>query len=299
MVSYPQQVAHKHWEANWQGSRPQSSISPLIRHSEDHNHELQSQEYLYSGGHSQTDAWLKLKAYIHIHFTNNSEIVIKYIYCTLFYLCEIAFLQQVLWLCFDISMVSNIDQSFCITSKQAIVSTNELTKTNTPSYRVQAKIASHIARCDPIQHSGSSQSSQALSTDVEERTKQGQLGANQVGERDSRVDVATADVTDGLDECGSCQTEAEGNLEHVVWSGGPTQSWSQPEEHKEHGAIELGKHSPPKRHRPELPHGCDNSEAMPKNGGIWEWEEPPKEPKRSCLMCSLWFFCGWTQKTKA
>ncbi len=185
MVSYPQQVTHKHWEANWQGSRPQSSISPLIRHSEDHNHELQSQEYLYSGGHSQTDAWLKLKAYIHIHFTNNSEIVIKYIYCTLFYLCEIAFLQQVLWLCFDISMVSNIDQSFCITSKQAIVSTNELTKTNTPSYRVQAKIASHIARCDPIQHSGSSQSSQALSTDVEERTKQGQLGANQVGERDS------------------------------------------------------------------------------------------------------------------
>lgn len=108
MVSYPQQVAHKHWEANWQGSRPQSSISPLIRHSKDHNHELQSQEYLYSGGHSQTDAWLKLKAYIYTLQTT-LKIVIKYIYCPLFYLCEIAFLEQALWWCFDISTVSNID----------------------------------------------------------------------------------------------------------------------------------------------------------------------------------------------
>jgi len=143
--------------------------------------------------------------------------------------------------------------------------TNELTDSNTPSYRVQGQIASHVGWRDPIQHRGSSQRAQALSTDVEESTKQGHLGANQVGERDGWVDVATADVADGLDECGSCQPEAEGDLEHVVWRGGPTQSCSQPEEHKEHGAVELGKHSPPKRHGPELPHGCYDSEATPKN----------------------------------
>lgn len=96
--------------------------------------------------------------------------------------------------------------------------------------------------------------------------------------------MATADVADGLDECGSCQPEAEGNLEHVVWPGGPTQSCSQPEEHKEHGAVELGKHSPPKRHGPELPHDCYNSEAMPKNmeGLESEKEKNPQElPLRS------------------
>lgn len=77
MASYPQQVTQKHWETNGQGSRPQSPVSPLIRHSEDTDYELQSQEYLYGGGHSHTDAWLKLKAYIRIRCRTNCQKMIQ------------------------------------------------------------------------------------------------------------------------------------------------------------------------------------------------------------------------------
>lgn len=114
--------------------------------------------------------------------------------------------------------------------------------------------------CDSIQYSGTSQRPHTLSTDVEESTEQGHLGADNVGEGDGRVDMATTDVTDGLDERGSRQPKAEGHVEHIVSAAGPAQRSTQPKEDEEHCAVELGKNSPPERHGPELPHGCRRGE---------------------------------------
>lgn len=136
MAPYPQQVAHKHWEPNGQGSRTQSPISPLIRHGKDTDHELQSQEYLYGGGHSQTDAWLKLKAYRHVR---QKKFFFMWKYLEYFNRCSN-----------DVFNISVVDWSI------SLYQTNELTNSNTPSYRVQGHIASHIAWRDPIQHTGSS-----------------------------------------------------------------------------------------------------------------------------------------------
>lgn len=47
-------------EADGEGSRSQSSVSPLIRHGEDAHHKLHGEEDLHSGGHPQTDARLQL-----------------------------------------------------------------------------------------------------------------------------------------------------------------------------------------------------------------------------------------------
>lgn len=124
------------------------------------------------------------------------------------------------------------------------------------TYCVESQVAPHVARCHPIQNSGTSQSPQTLSTDVEESTEQGHLGTDQIGEGDSRVDMATTDVTDGLDERSSCQPKAEGHMKHIVSATGPAQRRTKPKEDEEHCAIELGKNCPPERHGSELPHGC-------------------------------------------
>lgn len=128
------------------------------------------------------------------------------------------------------------------------------------TYCIESQVAPHVVGCHPIQYSSTSQRPQTLSTDVEESTEQGHLGADHIGEGDGWVDMATADVTDGLDERGSCQPKAEGHMEHIVSTGGPAQSSTKPKEDEEHCAVEFGKNSPPERHRPELPHGCSRGE---------------------------------------
>lgn len=132
------------------------------------------------------------------------------------------------------------------------------------TYCVESQVAPHVAWRYPIQHSGPSQSPQTLGTDVEEGAEQGHLRADQVSKCDGRIDVAAADVAYGLDEGGSCQPKAEGNVEYIVGASGPTQSRTQPKEYEEHGAIELCEYCPPERHGPELPHGCSSSEANSK-----------------------------------
>lgn len=72
------------------------------------------------------------------------------------------------------------------------------------SYRVHCHVASHVARCDPVQHSSPSYCPQALGSHVENGTEKRHLWANKVGKGDGRVDVATTDVANRLDEGGSC-----------------------------------------------------------------------------------------------
>ncbi|KAG7220703.1 hypothetical protein INR49_017817 [Caranx melampygus] len=116
-------------------------------------------------------------------------------------------------------------------------------------------VSPHVAGCDPIEHCGASQCSKTLGYDVEESTEQGHLRANQVGKGNGWVDVTSTDVTDGLDESGSRQPKAKGNMKDIMGPSCPAESCPQSKEHKEHGAIELSKHRPPERHRSELPHG--------------------------------------------
>lgn len=128
------------------------------------------------------------------------------------------------------------------------------------TYCVKSQVAPHVGRRHPVQYSSTSQRPQTLSTDVEESTEQGHLGADQEGESDGRVDMATTDVANGLNERGSCQPEAEGHVEHVISAAGPAQSSTKPEEDKEHCAVELCKNGSPERHGAELPHGCSSGE---------------------------------------
>lgn len=123
------------------------------------------------------------------------------------------------------------------------------------SYRVKGQVSSHVGGRDPVEHSSAGQCSKTLGHDVEEGAEQRHLRADQVGKGNSWVDVSPADVADGLDEGGGRQPEAEGHMENVVGPRGPTEGRPQPEEHKEHRTIELGKHSPPEGHGLELPHG--------------------------------------------
>lgn len=71
--------------------------------------------------------------------------------------------------------------------------------------------------------------------------------------------MSSADVADGLDEGGSCQPEAESDMKNIEGAGGPAEGRTQPKEDKEHSSVELGKHRPPERHGPELPHGATQS----------------------------------------
>lgn len=123
------------------------------------------------------------------------------------------------------------------------------------AYRVEGQVSPHVAGSDAVEHGGASQRTQTLGNDVEESPEQGHLGANQVGEGDSRVDVSSANVADGLNKGGSRQPKAEGNMEDVVRPGGPAKGRPEPKKDKEHGAVKLGKHRPPERHGSELPHG--------------------------------------------
>lgn len=60
--SYPEEMPHEHGEADGQRGRAQASIAPLIGHGEDADDELQGEEDLHGGGHTQADAWLQLKS---------------------------------------------------------------------------------------------------------------------------------------------------------------------------------------------------------------------------------------------
>lgn len=71
-------------------------------------------------------------------------------------------------------------------------------------YHVHRHVASHVARCDPVQHSSPSYSTQALGSHVENGTEKRHLWANKVGKGDGRVNVAAADMANWLDEGGSC-----------------------------------------------------------------------------------------------
>lgn len=60
-VSHPHEMSNGDREADREGSRSQTSVSPLIGHSKDAHHKLHGEENLHSGGHSQADARLQLK----------------------------------------------------------------------------------------------------------------------------------------------------------------------------------------------------------------------------------------------
>lgn len=62
-VSHPHEMSDGDGEANGEGSRSQTSVSPLIGHGEDAHHKLHGEENLHSGGHSQTDARLQLETH--------------------------------------------------------------------------------------------------------------------------------------------------------------------------------------------------------------------------------------------
>lgn len=129
------------------------------------------------------------------------------------------------------------------------------------TYRVECQVSSHVAGCNPIEHSSASQCSETLGDDVEESPEQGHLGADQVGEGDSWVDVSSTDVANGLDQGGGRQPKAKGNREDIMGPGGPAEGRPKPEKYKEHSAVKLGKHRPPERHGPELPHGGKRSKS--------------------------------------
>lgn len=144
------------------------------------------------------------------------------------------------------------------------------------AYRVEGQVSPHVAGGDAVEHGGAGQRTQTLGDDVEESPEQGHLGANQVGKGDSRVDVSSADVADGLDEGGGRQPKAEGNVEDVVRPGGPAEGRPESEKDKEHGAVKLGKHRPPERHGSELPHG---GKKRSKSNLLKNWRDG-KETKR-------------------
>lgn len=135
-------------------------------------------------------------------------------------------------------------------------------------YRVHCHVASHVAWCDPIQHSSPGYSTQALGSNVENGSEKRHLWADKVGKSDGRVDVAAADVADGLDEGSGCQPKAQGHVKDMMRPSGPAQGSAHAKEHKKHGPEELGKNCPPKIHRPELPHGDG-------------WGSPPDEEDSS------------------
>lgn len=121
-------------------------------------------------------------------------------------------------------------------------------------YRVHGHVSSHVAGRDPVQHGGPSQGPQALGGHVEDGPEQRHLRPDQVGEGDGGVDVAAADVADGLDEGGSREPKAQGHMENIVSAAGPAQGGPHAEEHEEHGPEELCEDRPPKIHGAELPH---------------------------------------------
>lgn len=123
------------------------------------------------------------------------------------------------------------------------------------TYCVHGHVASHVARCDSVQHRSPSDSAQALGNDVEEGAEKRHLWTDKVGEGDCRVDVAAADVADGLDEGGGCQTEAQSHMKDVMGPGSPAKGSTHAKKYKEHGPKKLSEDCPPKIHRPELPHG--------------------------------------------
>lgn len=60
-------MSHENRKANSQSSRAQSSVTPLIGHSEDADNKLDSEEDLNGGGHAQADARLQLGKKIKTH----------------------------------------------------------------------------------------------------------------------------------------------------------------------------------------------------------------------------------------
>lgn len=116
------------------------------------------------------------------------------------------------------------------------------------SYRVQSQVSSHVVGCHPIKDSSTCQCSKALGDNIEESPEKGHLRSDQVGKRNGWVDMSSTDVTDGLDEGGSRQPKAKGNVKNIMGPCGPTKGCPQPKEYKEHGAIELSEHRSPERH---------------------------------------------------
>lgn len=129
------------------------------------------------------------------------------------------------------------------------------------SYCIECQVSPQVAGCDPVEHGSTSQGSETLGYDVEESTEQGHLGANQVGKGYRRVDVSSTDMADRLDEGGSRQPKAKGNMQNIMGHRGPADGCPQPKEYEEHGAIELCEHCPPEGHWPELPHGGKRSKS--------------------------------------
>lgn len=60
-VPYPHEMSNSDGEANGEGSRSQTSVSPLIGYSENAHHELHGEENLHSSGHSKAYARLQLE----------------------------------------------------------------------------------------------------------------------------------------------------------------------------------------------------------------------------------------------
>lgn len=59
-MTYPQEVTHKHREANGQGGRTHAPVPSLVRHGEDADNQLQREEHLHGSGHAQADTRLQL-----------------------------------------------------------------------------------------------------------------------------------------------------------------------------------------------------------------------------------------------
>lgn len=121
-------------------------------------------------------------------------------------------------------------------------------------YHVHCHVASHVPRRYPVQHCSSRHGAQALRKDVKKGTEKRHLWTDKVGKGNRRVDVAAADVANGLDEGGGRQTKAQGHMKDVIRPGGPAQGGTHAEKYKEHGPEELSEDRPPKIHRPKLPH---------------------------------------------
>lgn len=132
------------------------------------------------------------------------------------------------------------------------------------TYLIEGQTAPHGSGCDPVQHRRTRHCTAHLSGDIEEGTEEGYLRADQVGEGDGGVDVAPADVTDGLDDGGPRQAEAEGHAQHVVRPADEARCSTHADEHEEHGAEEFGEDLPPEGHRAELPHSRRVSGVAPK-----------------------------------
>lgn len=75
--SYPEEMPHEHREADGQCGRAQATVTPLIGHRKNADDELQREEDLHGGGHTQADAWLQLRFGAEAAIIHSSSLCLK------------------------------------------------------------------------------------------------------------------------------------------------------------------------------------------------------------------------------